>query len=311
LRVPSKTRTAGLALLDTRYCVMTSSSQFRERLSRLRSALFYWPMTILCTLLLEPLSIGFALVDRSGRMSHRVVAFWSGLLLKLYGMTVTVEGLERLDLSRPHLYAANHLSALDIPLIYRYLPFQFRIIAHRVVFRVPLVGWHLRATGQLMIDSESVSLSRRAIREAVRTLERGMPLVVFPEGERSPNGRMQPFRRGAFYVAAKAQVDVVPIAILGTYEAFPKGSAHLRPGPLRLIIGDALPPAGYTSRDVDALAEHTQRAVAELCHGAAKPQVSVGSSKSPSIRCEALQCPDFALSRHTVICVLPPCPTPA
>jgi 1-acyl-sn-glycerol-3-phosphate acyltransferase len=253
---------------------MTSNPRFREWLSRLRSALFYWPLTVLITLLLEPVSIGSALLDRTGRTSHRVVAFWSGLLLRLYGMPVTVDGLGRLDLRRPRLYAANHLSALDIPLLYRYLPFQFRIIAHRLVFRVPLVGWHLHATGQLMIDPESVSLSRRAIKEAVRTLERGMPLVVFPEGERSPTGEMQPFRRGAFYVALKAKVDVVPIAILGTYRAFPKGSAHLRSGPLQLIIGDAIPVADYTTRDLDALAERTERAVAELCRQAAKAEPS-------------------------------------
>ena len=257
---------------------MLPKSRFRELLSRLRSALAYWPLTVLITLVLEPVSIGSALLDRSGRTSHRVVAFWSGLLLRLYGMPVTVEGLERLDLSRPRLYAANHLSALDIPLLYRYLPFQFRIIAHRLVFRVPLVGWHLHATGQLMIDPESVSLSRRAIRKAVWTLERGMPLVVFPEGERSPTGEMQPFRRGAFYVALKAKVDVVPIAILGTYQAFPRGSSHLRPGRLHLIIGDAISVAGYNTRDLDALAERTERAVAELCGEAAKePHSAVGT----------------------------------
>jgi len=254
---------------------MISKSRYREWLSRLRSAVIYWPLTVLCTLLVEPISIGAALADRSGRTSHRVVAFWSGLLLRLYRMPVAVTGLERLDLSRPRIYAANHLSALDIPVLYRYLPFQFRIIVHRLVFRVPLVGWHLRATGQLMIDPDSVALSRRALREAVATLKRGLPLVVFPEGERSPTGEMQRFRRGAFYVAVEAQADVVPVAILGTYEAFPIGSGHLRPGPLQLIIGEAIPVAGYTCGNLAALAERTQRAVAELCREA-------GNEKQPA-----------------------------
>ena len=244
---------------------MSAGTRIRELLSLLRSVLIFWPLTLLCTLVLEPISLAAALLDKTGRVQHRTVAFWSGLLLRLYSMPVTVTGLERLDLSRPRIYAANHLSALDIPVLYRYLPFQFRIIAHRLVFQVPLVGWHLRAAGQLMIDPESVALSRRAIREAINTLGRGMPLVVFPEGERSPTGEMFPFRRGAFYVAVEAQADVVPVAILGTYKAFPIGSAHLRPGRLQLIIGDAIPVAGYTKRDLDALAERTQRAVAELC----------------------------------------------
>jgi len=249
---------------------MTSNSRIRELLSRLRSALIYWPLTVLITLLVEPFSIGSALLDRSGRISHRVVAFWSGLLLRLYGMQVTVTGLERLDLNRPRIYAANHLSALDIPLLYRYLPFQFRIIAHRVVFRVPLVGWHLRVAGQLMIDPDSVSLSRKALREAVETLRRGLPMVIFPEGERSPTGKMQPFRRGAFYAAVEAPADVVPVAISGTYRAFPRGSAHMRPGPLWVIIGDAISVAGYSKRDLEALAERTQAAIKELLRAAEK-----------------------------------------
>jgi len=243
---------------------MNADRGFHELLSRLRSALVYWPLTILITLLIEPVSLATALLDRTGKTTHRVVAFWSGVLLRLYGMPVAVTGLERLDLSRPRIYAANHLSALDIPLLYRYLPFQFRIIAHRLVFRVPLVGWHLRAAGQLMIDPDSVALSRKALREAVQTLRRGLPMVIFPEGERSPTGEMQRFRRGAFYAAVEAPADVVPIAISGTYRAFPIGSAHLRPGPLQLIVGAPIPVAGYTRRDLDALAQRTQAAVAEL-----------------------------------------------
>jgi 1-acyl-sn-glycerol-3-phosphate acyltransferase len=243
---------------------MSAGTPIRELLSRLRSALIFWPLTILFTLLVEPISLAAALFDKSGRIQHHTVASWSGVLLRLYGMPVAVTGLERLDLSRPRIYAANHLSALDIPVLYRYLPFQFRIIAHRLVFRVPLVGWHLRAAGQLMIDPGSVALSRRALREAIRTLRQGMPLVVFPEGERSPTGEMQPFRRGVFYVAVEAQADIVPVAILGTYEAFPIGSAHLRPRRLQLIIGDAIPVAGYTRGELSALAERTQMAVAEL-----------------------------------------------
>jgi 1-acyl-sn-glycerol-3-phosphate acyltransferase len=259
---------------------MTSNLRFREWLSRLRSALIFWPLTVLFTLLVEPVSLAAVLFDKTGRVQHRTVAFWSGALLRLYGMPVAVTGLERLDLSRPRIYAANHLSALDIPVLYRHLPFPFRIIAHRLVFRVPLVGWHLRAAGQLMIDPGSVALSRRALREAIETLRQGMPLVVFPEGERSPTGEMLPFRRGTFYVAVQAQADVVPMAILGTYKAFPIGSAHLRPGRLQLVIGDAIPVGGYTRSELSALAERTQAAVAELLQSAEQEQKSAGQPRT-------------------------------
>jgi 1-acyl-sn-glycerol-3-phosphate acyltransferase len=243
----------------------------------LRSYFIWDPLIWLYTIVLGSLSLLSSLVDGSGRVQHRFARLWSRMILGTIGARVTVTGLDAIDTARAHVYVVNHLSALDIPVLYRYLPFQFRIIAHRVVFRVPLVGWHLRASRQLMIDPDSIALSRRTLREAVQTLKQGMPLVVFPEGERSPNGEMLPFRRGAFYVAVAAQADIVPMAVLGTYEAFPRGSAHLRPGRLQLMIGDAIPVAGYTRADLGTLAERTQQAVAGLLAEGKKKQLAIGS----------------------------------
>jgi len=239
----------------------------RNLLSWARALLLFWPIIFLVTVILEPFCLLAVLLDRSGRAQHALVRWWARILLKLLA-PVTVEGLERIDPTRPRLYAANHLSALDIPLIYAYLPFTFRIMAHRLVFRVPLIGWYLRRAGALEISPGSIALSRRALREAVQTLRRGMPLVIFPEGERSPSGKMLPFRRGAFYVATQAQVEVVPIAILGAYEALPVGSAHLRRVPLRLVIGDPIAVAGSTRKDLQALAERVQTAVRKLYEAA-------------------------------------------
>ncbi len=240
----------------------------RNLLSWARALLLFWPAIFLLTIIVEPLCLVLVRLDRSGRAQHAVVRWWARMLLTLLA-PVTVEGLEWIDASKPRLYAANHLSALDIPLLYAYLPFAFRIMAHRLVFRVPLIGWYLRRAGALEISPESVALSRRALHQAVETLRRGMPVVVFPEGERSPTGKMLPFRRGAFYVAMKAQAEVVPVAILGTYEGLPIGSAHLRRAPLRLVVGEPIPVAGYTRKDLGELAERTQRAVRELCKSAA------------------------------------------
>jgi 1-acyl-sn-glycerol-3-phosphate acyltransferase len=239
----------------------------RNLLSWARALLLFWPAVVLITIIVEPICLVLARLERSGRAQHAVVRWWARLLLKLLA-PVTVEGLERIDASKPRLYAANHLSALDIPLLYAYLPFAFRIMAHQLVFRVPLIGWYLRRAGALEIAPESVALSRRALREAVKTLQRGMPVVVFPEGERSPTGKMLPFRRGAFYVAMKAQAEVVPVAILGTYAGLPIGSAHLRRAPLRLVVGQPIAVAGYTRKDLGELAERTQRAVRELYEAA-------------------------------------------
>jgi 1-acyl-sn-glycerol-3-phosphate acyltransferase len=192
-----------------------------------------------------------------------VVWLWSAIILKLVAR-VQVSGLERIDASKPRLYVANHLSAMDIPLLYRYLPCPFRIMAHRLVFRVPLIGWWLRRSGSLEIEPGNLALTRRALREAIKTLRSGRSVVVFPEGERAPQGEMLPFRRGAFYIAVKAQADILPMAILGTYEALPLGSAHIRRAPLRLVVGNPILAADYTLQDLRALAERAQSAVREM-----------------------------------------------
>ncbi len=235
----------------------------RNLLSWARALLILWPGIFLVTLILEWVSAVAGMIDKTGRRRHAVARTWAAIVLRLLG-PVEVEGLERIDVGRARVYAANHLSAVDIPLLYRYLPFQFRIMAHQKVFRVPLIGWWLRSSGALEIAPESLALSRQALREAIKTLKSGMPLAIFPEGERSPTGDMLRFRPGTFYVAVQAQADIVPIAIAGTYEALPIGSMHVRRARMRMVIGEAIAVAGYTRNDLGALAERTEAAVAEL-----------------------------------------------
>ena len=232
-------------------------------LSWARALLIYWPAIVLVSLILEPVSLLAGVF--SGRARHAVVWLWSAICLKLVS-DVSVRGLEKIDVTRPRLYVANHLSAMDIPLLYRYLPFQFRIMAHHLVFQVPIVGCWLRLSGSLEIAPESVALSRKALKAAIETLKRGVPVVIFPEGERAPQGEMLPFKRGAFYIAVKAHADIVPIAILGTYEALPIGSAHLKKERLQFIVGDPISVTEYTNKDLAALAERVQGAVQELMH---------------------------------------------
>src|SRR5207245_10556590 len=116
----------------------------------------------------------------------------------------------------PYFYAVNHASALDIPILYVYLPFQFRIVFKKELLSYPIVGWHLKRSGQVCIDQQNPARSIGSIRSALKTLKSGMPLVIFPEGGRTPDGQVKPFLPGALFLAIKAQVHILAVAPVGT-----------------------------------------------------------------------------------------------
>jgi 1-acyl-sn-glycerol-3-phosphate acyltransferase len=202
--------------------------------------------------------------DRTGRMQHRLARLWSWLILRTCGSPFTVSGMEKLDLSQPAIYAANHSSALDVPVLYVGLPFQFRILAKIELFHLPLLGGHLHRTGQIAIDRADARATLRSLSAASKTVNSGMPLVVFPEGGRSPDGHMQPFLGGVFYVAIKAQVPIVPMAIVGAYEALPMNTYVICPTHFQLIAGEPIPTTGLVSRDMEALSARVHQAMSDL-----------------------------------------------
>ncbi len=233
---------------------MSSSSTIKNALSWVRSIFLLDPLIYLYTMVLGILSLASSLFDGSGRVQHGFARLWSWLILRTILSPARVTGGENLERTRPQVLAANHISALDIPLLYVHLPFQFRIMAKKELFRYPFMGWHLRRSGQIPVDAGSAMASMRSLTRAVQSLKAGMPLVVFPEGGRSRSGQVQPFMSGAFYIAIKAGVEVVPMAIVGTYEVLPMNCFHIRPGPIELVIGKPIATAGYGLRDMDQLA---------------------------------------------------------
>ena len=244
--------------------MVKKKSSTRHFLSRLRSYFVYDPLIWSYTIVLGILSLISSLFDRRGRIQHKFARLWSWLILKTIGAPVTVVGLERVDTARPHLYVSNHISALDIPVLYVHLRFPFRIIAKSAIFHYPFVGWHLRRSGQIEVDKDNVRLAKRGLSQAVETLRAGMPLVVFPEGGRSPDGHLLPFLGGAFYAAIRAGVDVVPLALVGTFEMLPMDTYHIQPRPILLLAGEPIPTQGLRPGDMDALAARVQQAVAAL-----------------------------------------------
>src|SRR5579863_1199787 len=233
-------------------------------LSRLRSYLILDPLIWFYTLALGLLALPGGLFDRSGRRLHWFSRAWSWLIMKTILSPVKVTGLGKIDTSKPHVYAVNHASAMDIPVLYVHLPFQFRIVFKKELLAYPNVGWQLKRSGQVCIDQQKPTNSLTAIRSAVKSLKAGMPLVIYPEGGRTPDGEIKPFLPGAFFLAIKAQVDIVPVALVGTYELLPMDTYHIKCRPLEMRVGEPISTAGLTARDLEALSAKVQKAMEDL-----------------------------------------------
>jgi len=232
--------------------------------SRLRSYFFFDPLIWGYTLFLGVISLTCSLFDSTGRIQHNFAKLWSWLILKTIFSPVTITGLDKIDTTKPFVYAVNHSSALDIPVLYDSLPFQFRIIFKKELLSYPFVGWHLKRSGQICIDQQNPAASISTIRSGLKTLKAGMPLVIFPEGGRTPDGNLLPFMPGAFFLAIKGGVDVIPVALVGMYELLPMNTYTIKSRPLEMRVGDPIPTAGYTLRTMDQLAARVQAQVEEM-----------------------------------------------
>jgi 1-acyl-sn-glycerol-3-phosphate acyltransferase len=246
------------------------SRKLRNALSWVRSIFLFDPLIYIYTVVLGTMSLTSSLWDREGRMQHGFARVWSWLILHTIWSPAQVSGMDKIDLSRPHVFVANHSSALDIPVLYTSLPRQFRIVAKEELFKYPFMGWHLRRSGQVPIAPGARLASMRSLLRAVPGLKRGMPLVVFPEGGRSADGVIQLFMSGAAYIAIKAGVQIVPMAIVGTYEVLRMNSFHIHPGKIELVVGDPIPTAGYTLHDAEKLTAEVRAAVEDLYYSRSK-----------------------------------------
>jgi 1-acyl-sn-glycerol-3-phosphate acyltransferase len=232
--------------------------------SRLRSYFLWTPLIWLYTIVLGCVSLVVSFFDPSGERQQNIARLWSRMILWTVGAKVQVEGLDRIDISKPQVYVVNHLSAFDIPVLYSYLPFQFRILAKKELFRYPFMGWHLRRSGQIPVVLENPKASVRSLNLAVAAIRKGNSLVIFPEGGRSPDGQLHSFMGGAFYAAVKAQVDVIPIVLVGTYEMLKMNSFHIKPGQVQMVVGSPISTVGMSPRDIAKITERARLAIGEL-----------------------------------------------
>jgi 1-acyl-sn-glycerol-3-phosphate acyltransferase len=220
------------------------------------------PFIALATAFFGSISLVVGLWDKDGSQQHFIARQWSRVLLWVTFSPVSVEGLDRLQPLRAAgsrrpvaVYASNHLSYFDTPMLFAKLPFQFRILAKASLWKLPFIGWYLDRSGQVAIDQSSARAGVASLGRGVKTLESGLPLMIFPEGGRSADGQLRSMVAGAAWMAIKAQVPLVPLTLIGTYELLPIHVYALRPRPLKLVVGEPISTTGLTTRDANELTE--------------------------------------------------------
>jgi 1-acyl-sn-glycerol-3-phosphate acyltransferase len=181
----------------------------------------------------------------------------------LIGIKVEAEGLDRLDRRTPYVFMSNHLSFLDAPALVTVIDRPVRFIVKRFVFRIPVFGWGMSLAGYVPLDREGFGEGRKRLGQAAELVRtRGFSFFVYPEGQRSWDGRLQPFRRGGFFLALDAGAPIVPVSIQGTFELMPRVSWKVRKGRVRIVFHEPVPVAGCTAATIPELMERVRTAIA-------------------------------------------------
>lgn len=236
----------------------------KNKFSWLRSVLIFAPLYALATIVYGAVSLTCSHWDATGRRQHRVAQAWARMLLRIAGIRVTVVGGDNLITDRSCVMVCNHLSYMDVPVLFARLPLQFRILAKQGLFSIPFLGGHLKRSQHLPVDQENMRASLRSLLKAADSVAQGLPVFVFPEAGRSFDGRMKEFVPGAFFVAVQAQVPIVPMVLVGTREALEPHTVHLRPHPVELVICPPIATTGLTRKDVDALAQQVREQMMQI-----------------------------------------------
>ena len=225
-----------------------------------RTVFFLIPAVSVYTIVLGSVSVLSTLFDRHGNFGHKCARAWSWLILKTTGVVVEVEGLDRLDRSRSYIFASNHQSIYDIPILFASLPFQLRILAKESLGRIPFMGWHLQRTGHVLVDRSNPGAG--VVRKMKRLVNEGHSLIVFPEGTRSTDGSVGRFKGGSFIIALQSGLPVVPISVIGSRHVMFRGELMVRPGRVRVVVHEPIETRSVPREAVREFASSVREVVA-------------------------------------------------
>lgn len=183
------------------------------------------------------------LIDRSFASYFVLSKIWSFGVLKLSGIKITVTGKENIPKNGAYVFVSNHISLYDIPLLHYTAPARIAIVFKKELAKIPFFGWHMLIGPYVVIDRQNAEKAMKSIERARQLMEkRKLSIVIFAEGTRSKTGEVQPFKRGAFYLASRVPFPVVPVSISGTDKILPKGKLKINPGEVKIHFDKPIPP---------------------------------------------------------------------
>jgi 1-acyl-sn-glycerol-3-phosphate acyltransferase len=246
---------------------------------RLRGLLYADPLIALSTVFFGTISLIVSFFDATGSYQIRVARKWARTLLAVSGVEVQVKGLEHLDLAGSYVFIANHLSFMDTPVVLAHVPVQFRFLAKRGLFQIPFLGQHLSRAGHVPVPREDPRAAVKTMQLAAEIIQqKRVSLLIFPEGGRSRDGRLRPFKEGGAYIAIKAGVPIVPMVLIGTREVLPYGAGVVAPGNVTLRIFPPIETAGLRLKDRATITDQVRELILRETAGHAGEQVGTSAA---------------------------------
>ncbi len=218
---------------------------------------------VFVTLVMGTLIIVLSFFVRSGNPLHKIARFWGRSILVASRIKVSVKGLSNIDLAGSYIYMSNHQSNFDIPVLLGHLTVQFRWLAKMELFKIPIFGRAMRKAGYISIDRYDRESAFKSLDVAANKIKNGVSVLIFPEGTRSRDGKIGPFKKGGFVLAIDSGVPIVPIVIKGTYAIMTKGKFRVNPGHVSMVIHKPIDTSAYTRETKEALMESVRRVICD------------------------------------------------
>jgi 1-acyl-sn-glycerol-3-phosphate acyltransferase len=218
---------------------------------------------IFVTVFMAVMVIVLSFIKVGGDTVHKVGRIWAKCILAISDIKVTVKGLSNLKPGRSYIYMPNHMSNFDIPVLQAHLPVQFRWLAKAELYKIPIFGHAMKSAGYISIDRSDRRSAIESLNQAANIIRHGVSVIIFPEGTRSRNHNIQPFKKGGFFLAVDSGVSIVPIIIHGTDQIMPTKKITIKPGNVILEITKPITSSNYTRKTKDNLMKKVRNIILE------------------------------------------------